>query len=142
VDGQQSGIASGAQPRVEADGTPVACSPEPGAASRGRAQAILEAAEALLGEQGYEAATLKAIGEQAGIPTASVYHYFSDRHRVDAEFCGVICTNSTNASQLLRTAPRCGSCATPSMPPSTRYSTTFASTRAWYSCGPKGAARR
>jgi AcrR family transcriptional regulator len=50
-----------------------------------RRRAILEAAEALLGEQGYEAATLKAIGERAGIPTASVYHYFPDRHEVDAE---------------------------------------------------------
>lgn len=50
-----------------------------------RVQAILDAAEALLDEQGYEAATLKAIGERAGIPTASVYHYFADRHQVDAE---------------------------------------------------------
>ncbi|MEU1199402.1 TetR/AcrR family transcriptional regulator [Streptomyces sp. NPDC005813] len=50
-----------------------------------RRRAILDAAEALLAEQGYEAATLKAIGERAGIPTASVYHYFSDRHQVDAE---------------------------------------------------------
>jgi AcrR family transcriptional regulator len=50
-----------------------------------RVQAILDAAEALLTEQGYEAATLKAIGERAGIPTASLYHYFSDRHQVDAE---------------------------------------------------------
>ncbi len=50
-----------------------------------RRRAILDAAEDLLAEQGYEAATLKAVGERAGIPTASVYHYFSDRHQVDAE---------------------------------------------------------
>ncbi|WP_411129167.1 TetR/AcrR family transcriptional regulator [Streptomyces sp. x-19] len=50
-----------------------------------RRQAILDAAEGLLGEKGYEAATLKAIGERAGIPIASVYHYFSDRHQVEAE---------------------------------------------------------
>ena len=50
-----------------------------------RVQAILDAAEELLAEQGYEAATLKAIGERAGIPTASVYHYFADRYQVDAE---------------------------------------------------------
>jgi AcrR family transcriptional regulator len=50
-----------------------------------RVQAILDAAETLLSEQGYDAATLKAIGERAGIPTASLYHYFSDRHQVDAE---------------------------------------------------------
>lgn len=50
-----------------------------------RVQALLRAAEELLVEQGYEAATLKAIGERAGIPTASVYHYFADRHQVDTE---------------------------------------------------------
>ncbi|MGV9613983.1 TetR/AcrR family transcriptional regulator [Nocardia xishanensis] len=50
-----------------------------------RAQAILDAAEALLGEQGYEAATLKAISDRARIPLASVYHYFADRNQVDTE---------------------------------------------------------
>ncbi|WP_129305033.1 TetR/AcrR family transcriptional regulator [Streptomyces sp. L2] len=50
-----------------------------------RRQAILDAAAAVLAEQGYEAATLKAMGERAGIPTASVYYYFSDRHEVEAE---------------------------------------------------------
>ncbi|WP_225828470.1 TetR/AcrR family transcriptional regulator [Streptomyces naphthomycinicus] len=50
-----------------------------------RRRAILDAAEALLAEQGYEAATLKATGERAGIPIASVYHYFADRYQVDAE---------------------------------------------------------
>lgn len=48
-----------------------------------RVQAILDAGESILSEQGYEAATLKAIGERAGIPLASVYHYFADRHQVD-----------------------------------------------------------
>ena len=52
---------------------------------RERVQAILDAAEALHAEQGYEAATLKTIGARAGIPTASVYHYFADRHEVDIE---------------------------------------------------------
>ncbi|NYH77314.1 AcrR family transcriptional regulator [Actinopolyspora biskrensis] len=50
-----------------------------------RVQALLDAAEALLGEQGYEAATLKAVSERAGIPVGSVYHYFADRQQVDAE---------------------------------------------------------
>lgn len=50
-----------------------------------RVEAILDTAVALLTEQGYEGATLKAIGERAGIPIASLYHYFSDRHQVDAE---------------------------------------------------------
>ncbi|MDQ4117156.1 MAG: TetR/AcrR family transcriptional regulator [Actinomycetota bacterium] len=48
-------------------------------------RAILDAAEQILESDGYEAATLKAAGERAGIPTASVYHYFADRHQVDAE---------------------------------------------------------
>ncbi|MEU7302748.1 helix-turn-helix domain-containing protein [Streptomyces sp. NPDC007189] len=48
-----------------------------------RRRLILETAEALFGEQGYESATLRAIGERAGIPTASVYHYFSDRPQID-----------------------------------------------------------
>ncbi|MER5781637.1 TetR/AcrR family transcriptional regulator [Streptomyces mobaraensis] len=50
-----------------------------------RVKAILDAAEEILATDGYDAATLKAAGERAGIPTASVYHYFSDRHQVDAE---------------------------------------------------------
>jgi AcrR family transcriptional regulator len=50
-----------------------------------RMQAILDSAETLLAEQGYAAATLKAIGEHAGIPTASLYHYFADRGQVDTE---------------------------------------------------------
>ncbi|MEU0405318.1 TetR/AcrR family transcriptional regulator [Streptomyces sp. NPDC006197] len=49
-----------------------------------RRRAILDAAEALLVEQGYEEATLKAVSERVGIPITSVYHYFSDRHQVDA----------------------------------------------------------
>ncbi|MBN3816214.1 TetR/AcrR family transcriptional regulator [Paraburkholderia sp. Se-20369] len=50
-----------------------------------RRRALLDAAEALLSEKGYEAATLKAIGDRAGIPIASVYHYFADRHQVEIE---------------------------------------------------------
>nr|WP_280119025.1 TetR/AcrR family transcriptional regulator [Streptomyces albofaciens] len=50
-----------------------------------RRKAILDAAEAVLAERGYEAATLKATGERAGIPIASMYHYFADRYQVDAE---------------------------------------------------------
>ncbi|MEU0404522.1 TetR/AcrR family transcriptional regulator [Streptomyces sp. NPDC006197] len=39
----------------------------------------------LFAEHGYEAATLKAISERAGIPVASVYHYSSDRYQVEVE---------------------------------------------------------
>ncbi|MFF8837309.1 TetR/AcrR family transcriptional regulator [Streptomyces sp. NPDC015130] len=47
-------------------------------------RAILDAAEQILAEEGYEASTLGAIGKRAGIPTPSVYHYFADRNEVDA----------------------------------------------------------
>lgn len=50
-----------------------------------RIAALLDAATAILAEKGYEAASLKAIGERAGIPTASVYHYFSDRQQLEHE---------------------------------------------------------
>lgn len=50
-----------------------------------RMRTILDVAETLLADQGYAAATLKAIGEHAGIPTASLYHYFADRGQVDTE---------------------------------------------------------
>ncbi|MEU1226680.1 TetR/AcrR family transcriptional regulator [Streptomyces sp. NPDC005828] len=49
-----------------------------------RVQAILDAADQILAEEGYEASTLGAVGKRAGIPTASVYHYFADRDQVDA----------------------------------------------------------
>lgn len=50
-----------------------------------RMRTILDTAESLLAEQGYAAATLKGIGDHAGIPTASLYHYFADRQQLDAE---------------------------------------------------------
>ncbi|KUH94531.1 TetR/AcrR family transcriptional regulator [Mycobacterium sp. IS-3022] len=50
-----------------------------------RMETILATAESLLAAQGYAAATLKGIGEHAGIPTASLYHYFTDRQQLDAE---------------------------------------------------------
>ncbi|MFH8626274.1 TetR family transcriptional regulator [Streptomyces vietnamensis] len=37
-----------------------------------RVRAILDAADQILAEEGYEASTLGAIGKRAGIPTASV----------------------------------------------------------------------
>lgn len=48
-----------------------------------RMHAILDAAEEIMLEGGYEAATLKAVSQRTGIPTASVYHYFLDRHQID-----------------------------------------------------------
>ena len=47
-----------------------------GARSR---EAVLDAAERLIAEQGYEAATFSALGGEAGIPASSIYHYFGSK---------------------------------------------------------------
>jgi AcrR family transcriptional regulator len=47
-----------------------------GAQSR---EVVLDAAERLMAEHGYEAATLAAIVDEAGIPASSVYHYFGSK---------------------------------------------------------------
>jgi AcrR family transcriptional regulator len=50
-----------------------------GARSR---EAVLDAAERLMAEQGYEAATVAALVEEAGIPASSIYHYFGSKEGV------------------------------------------------------------
>lgn len=42
-------------------------------------QAVLDAAEGLMAEQGYVAASVAAIVEASGIPLSSVYHYFGSK---------------------------------------------------------------
>jgi AcrR family transcriptional regulator len=50
-----------------------------GARSR---EVVLDAAERLMAEQGYDAATVAAIVEQARIPPSSIYHYFGSKEGV------------------------------------------------------------
>ena len=50
-----------------------------GARSR---EAVLDAAERLIAEHGYEAATVSALVEEAGVPASSVYHYFGSKEGV------------------------------------------------------------
>jgi len=50
-----------------------------GARSR---DAVLDAAQSLMAEQGYEAATVAALVERAGIPASSIYHYFGSKEGV------------------------------------------------------------
>jgi AcrR family transcriptional regulator len=50
-----------------------------GARSR---EAVLEAAERLMAEHGYEAATVAALVDEAGIPPSSIYHYFGSKEGV------------------------------------------------------------
>ena len=50
-----------------------------GARSR---ELVLGAAESLMAEQGYEAATVAALVERAGLPPSSIYHYFGSKEGV------------------------------------------------------------
>ena len=60
--------------------TPAAVTPNHrGTRSR---EVVLDAAERLMAEQGYDAATVAAIVEQAGIPPSSIYHYFGSKEGV------------------------------------------------------------
>jgi AcrR family transcriptional regulator len=49
--------------------------------SRSR-EAVLDAAERLMAEHGYEAATVAALVEEAGVPPSSIYHYFGSKEGV------------------------------------------------------------
>ena len=40
---------------------------------------VLDAAERVMAEHGFEAATLACVVEEAGIPMSSVYHYFGSK---------------------------------------------------------------
>ena len=50
-----------------------------GARSR---EAVLDAAERLMAEHGYEAATVAALVDEAGVPASSIYHYFGSKEGV------------------------------------------------------------
>jgi AcrR family transcriptional regulator len=45
-------------------------------------ETVLDAAERLMAEQGYEAATVSALVKESGIPLSSVYHYFGSKDGV------------------------------------------------------------
>jgi AcrR family transcriptional regulator len=44
--------------------------------------AVLDAAESLMAEQGYDAASVAALVERAGVPPSSIYHYFGSKEGV------------------------------------------------------------
>jgi len=52
------------------------------ARSRRRVERILDAAAALVVEQGVESLTTRAIASAAGVPVASLYQYFADKEAV------------------------------------------------------------
>ena len=43
---------------------------------------VLDAAERIMAEQGFEAATIARVVEESGIPLSSVYHYFGSKDRI------------------------------------------------------------
>jgi AcrR family transcriptional regulator len=43
---------------------------------------VLDAAERAMAQDGYEAATLARVVEEAGVPMSSVYHYFGSKDRI------------------------------------------------------------
>jgi AcrR family transcriptional regulator len=45
-------------------------------------EAVLDSAEQLMAEQGYDAASVAALSEGAGIPVSSIYHYFGSKEGV------------------------------------------------------------
>ena len=49
------------------------------ARSRQRVQAMIDAAEKLIGEHGYEALTTSQIAEEAGVTVATLYQFFPDK---------------------------------------------------------------
>ena len=50
--------------------------------SRRTVQRILDAAEAIVGESGADAATTRAIAERAGVSAPSLYRFFADRDEI------------------------------------------------------------
>jgi AcrR family transcriptional regulator len=50
-----------------------------GARSR---EVVLDAAERIMAEQGYEAATVASLVQEAGVPASSIYHYFGSKEGV------------------------------------------------------------
>ena len=45
-------------------------------------EAVLDAAERLMAKEGFEAATIAALVEEAGLPPSSIYHYFGSKEGV------------------------------------------------------------
>lgn len=43
---------------------------------------VLDAAESIMAEQGYDAASLNSVVERSGVPISSVYHYFGSKDGV------------------------------------------------------------
>ncbi len=70
--------------------TDVAVSDAPGAALTPRAEqtraAIVAAALELFRERGYDAATMRAIAERAGVSTGNAYYYFGSKEELIQEF--------------------------------------------------------
>src|SRR6266571_2183427 len=74
--------------RMTRSGSTVTCVAEGARTARAEQTraAITEAALALFTERGYEAATMRAIAERAGVSTGNAYYYFSSKEELIQEF--------------------------------------------------------
>src|SRR6476660_3248291 len=45
-------------------------------------EAVLDAAERVMAERGFEAATVASLVEEAGVPASSIYHYFGSKEGI------------------------------------------------------------
>jgi AcrR family transcriptional regulator len=70
--------------------------------SRSR-EAVLDAAQRLMAEQGYEAATVAHLVEEAGVPASSIYHYFGSKEGV------LLAVMERGAEGFLETLPQADS---------------------------------
>ncbi|MFJ3901662.1 TetR/AcrR family transcriptional regulator [Streptomyces sp. NPDC090025] len=52
------------------------------ARSRARAEAILDAADRILSQDGFEALTMRRVAEAAGVPVGSIYQFYPDKSAV------------------------------------------------------------
>jgi AcrR family transcriptional regulator len=70
---------SGATGAIDAPGRPAEPSPRRHYDARASRQALLDAASALFDERGYDAATVREIGERAGVDAALIARYFGGK---------------------------------------------------------------
>jgi TetR/AcrR family transcriptional regulator len=62
---------------------------------------ILAAAERLFAEQGFDAVSMNAIAEKAGVSKANIFHHFSSKNALYLAVLGAACKESSTRLELL-----------------------------------------
>src|SRR5437867_2846419 len=96
--GGRMATAGEGQPSGHALGVPGLRREPQQARSRARVRRLLDAADRVLSEDGFEALTVRRIAEEAGVPVGTLYQFFPDKaavvdalaHQYIEEFGGVI----------------------------------------------------